>query len=203
MIAICAEHHLKADAGAFTLSQLKEFKENQASAVQGTFDWKRNQILAVVGGNLYFETPTMVEFRGQPLIWFDRDEHGSLLLSMGMLSTVPEPRLAMDRNDWLLLGAPTDFECPPSGRRIRASYANGDEVSVEFFELSSIEEAQKRYPSFSIGSLTFLPFPITAVELQMTVGGTEVNFGPHHTQVGGVHMTGCLMSHCRVGLSFS
>lgn len=52
MIALCSEHHLKADAGAFTVDQLCEFKLKGAvnrEELRGRFDWLRNKLLVVVG----------------------------------------------------------------------------------------------------------------------------------------------------------
>jgi len=35
MIALCAEHHKKADAGAFTLSQLRALKQPTGATIEG------------------------------------------------------------------------------------------------------------------------------------------------------------------------
>src|SRR3990172_955656 len=51
MIALCGEHHAKADVGAFTREQLREFKRGaieRAEEVKGRFDWMRHSLLAVV-----------------------------------------------------------------------------------------------------------------------------------------------------------
>ncbi|MEP7217736.1 MAG: hypothetical protein ABI876_02405 [Bacteroidota bacterium] len=48
MIALCAEHHKKADAGAFTDDQLRQFKQrgvDPAIEIKGRFDWLRNRLL--------------------------------------------------------------------------------------------------------------------------------------------------------------
>src|SRR4029079_15500764 len=55
MLALCAEHHRKADAGAFTVEQLREMKKESPNTVRGRFNWLRNELLAVVGGSFYFE----------------------------------------------------------------------------------------------------------------------------------------------------
>src|SRR5436190_194003 len=80
MIALCAEHHRKADAGAFTGQQLRHMKRSDDKAVAGRFDWLRNNLLAVVGGSLYYDTPVILQFRGERAIWFERDESGHMLL---------------------------------------------------------------------------------------------------------------------------
>ena len=201
MIALCGEHHGKADAGAFTTEQLRALKTRRADIVQGTFDWRRQTLLAIVGGNLYFETPRIVVFKGSPLIWFERDEHNNLLLSARMLSSSDEPRVWLDANDWHLEGSPTDFESPPNGRRIRVRYGNGDALMVEFQSIADPKEAGDLYPHFQTEHWKELPFPLTGVELQMEVGGSGILFGPAATKFGGIHMTGGLTKNCGAGLA--
>ncbi|MGI2155364.1 hypothetical protein ACROAK_21195 [Shewanella oncorhynchi] len=62
MIALCAQHHKKADGGAYTTEQLHELKKDKANAklVKGSLDWLRKDLLAVVGGNFYYETPRII-----------------------------------------------------------------------------------------------------------------------------------------------
>ncbi len=199
MVALCGEHHKKADAGAYTVEQLRAFKDNRAAFVGGRFDWMRNDLLVVVGGNFYYETPIAVQFRQQPVVWLNRDDEGYLLLNLGMLTTVQEPRATMQDNFWVALGAPTDLDCPPSGKRLRVAYDNGDRLGIEFFALDSADEVETRYPGTQ-ATCWGIAFPITAVEVQMKVGGTDVEFGPRSTKLGGVQMTNCFTSHCGAGV---
>jgi hypothetical protein len=203
MIALCAEHHAKADAGAFTPEQLRAMKRPSGGVVSGKFDWLRHRMLSVVGGNFYYETPVLVQFRGQPQIWYTRDDQGYLLLSLRMVSATRDPRLRLDESDWIARGDMSDFESPPAGRRIAAKYANGDELKVEFFELLSAEQASSRYSYASSDMWKCVEFPVTTVEIVNLVGGTGVGFGPSWTKLGGVTMTGNFVSHCGVGLSWS
>lgn len=111
MIALCAIHHAKADAGTFTKEQLREFKQRgrqSAEEIKGRFDWMRRDLLAVVGGNFYIETPIILQFRGSPAIWFNHDDKGYLLLNLRMLTTSDEPRAQIEDNCWLALGTPTE-----------------------------------------------------------------------------------------------
>jgi len=201
MVALCGEHHKKADAGAYTPEQLRAFKNNRAALVGGRFDWMRNSLLVVVGGNFYFETPIAVQFRQQPVVWLNRDDEGYLLLNLNMLTTAREPRAAMQDNFWLASGAPADLDCPPSGKRLKVSYDNGDRLGIEFLALDGANEVDIRYPGVQAMGWG-LSFPITAVEVQMKVGGTDVEFGPRSTKLGGLQMTNCFMSHCGTGVVF-
>ena len=205
MIALCGEHHAKADAGAFSNEQLRKYKEDgirRSEEIRGRFDWMRREMLAVIGGNFYLETPVMVEFRGEPAIWYNRDEDGYLLLNFRMLTVSGKPRVRLEDNFWLPRGEPDDVESPPNGRHLKVSYENGDLLQVEFFELEDQSKFLRRYP----GAERFvghIPFPITAVELTSNVGGTEVEFGPRETILpGNTVLKGGLIARCRVGLSF-
>jgi hypothetical protein len=121
MIALCGEHHSKADAGAFTVEQLHKFKKevaNNSQEIKGSFDWLRNKILLVAGSRFYYEALMILEINKEPIIWLRRDENGNLLLNFRMLTTTKEPRLLLEDNFWVMKGNPTDFECPPSGKLI-------------------------------------------------------------------------------------
>jgi hypothetical protein len=197
MIALCGEHHAKADVGAYTKEQLRTLKrEAEERETGGRFDWMRNRLLAVVGGNFYYETPVILRIRGAPIIWFNRDADEHLLLNLRMPTTSGERRAVIEDNYWLV-GAPEDVECPPSGRLVRMAYANGDSVSVEFFQAESEDELVRRYRDIGALEGNDLPFPITAVEVQMNVANTTLRFGPRETTLPGMGMLrGCFMSHC-------
>jgi hypothetical protein len=205
MIALCGQHHDQADAGAFTIEQLRTMKTAGAmngSAVNGRFNWMRNNLLAVVGGNFYYEQPVIFEFQGQPAIWFNRDEHGNFLLNVRMLTVSGEPRLRIEDNFWLSKGRPTDLDCPPSGRILHAKYANDDTLRVEFLEVCSLDELQAIYHDVRAGGWP-LQFPTTVVEIHEKVGQTAVEFGPRWTKVGGLLMRNSFFSGNRVGFSLS
>ncbi len=93
MIALCREHHDQADAGAFTAEQLQAMKADGGSRgeqIRGRFNWMRQQVLGVVGGNFYFEVPTILQIEDQPVIWWRRDDEGFLLLNLQMLTASGE-----------------------------------------------------------------------------------------------------------------
>ncbi len=80
MIPLCPTHHAQADA--FTLEQLREMK-TAAPARQptGRFAWLLRELVAVVGGCLYHETPVLIQYRNEPMVWFRRDDLGHALLT--------------------------------------------------------------------------------------------------------------------------
>lgn len=192
-----------ADAGAFTKEQLHDFKRRggkRAEELRGGFVWMRHSLLAVVGGNFYYETPIIFEFRSEPVIWFSRDEEGYLLLNIRMLTTSHEPRMEIQDNFWLSRGNPEDLESPPSGKLLSVKYAGGDALKIEFFKLESAVAARDRYAEAQPEGWG-ISFPITAVEVYNRVGGTDIEFGPRETRLpGGVVMRNCLSIGCRVGI---
>jgi hypothetical protein len=160
----------------------------------------RNRLLAVLGGNFYYETPVLFKYREIPIIWFTRDDHDYLLLNLRMLSKSGKPRIALEENFWISRGELDDLECPPSGRLLHARYANGDEVRIEYYDVPSLDEAQQRFP-FARPAQWDVEFPITAVEIQNVIGGTSLRFGPHDTTLpGGNLMTNSFFSHCGGGI---
>lgn len=187
MIALCREHHAKADAGALTIDQLRALKctGNTRSLVRGRFEWMRRELMAVVGTYCSLQAPIVLKYREQPVIWFKRDLEGYLSLNLTMLTTSNEQRLVMRDNYWLLTGSPIDFECPPSGRLIDARYSNGDRLRVEFLELCSVGDFSQRYgeppPDEWLSAL-----PITAVELRLNVANTDISFAPNGVNIGPV-----------------
>jgi hypothetical protein len=205
MIALCAEHHDKADAGAFTDEQLRALKlsgRQRAEEVRGSFDWMRRDLLGVVGTNFFYETPTLVAFRNDPMIWFNRDEDGYLLLNVRMLTVSGQPRMRVEDSFWLVRGEPSDIESPPSGKRLRIRYANGDELGVEFFELADAQAAGARYGDLSDPTQWPVVFPITAVEVSAKVGERPIEFGPRKTTLRGLSMRGTFTKGCTIGLAF-
>jgi hypothetical protein len=202
MIALCREHHIQADNGAFTNEQIRTFKsegKQNSALVKGRFNWMRNKLLAVVGGNFYFETPIIFQYKSDPIIWFERDQEGYLLLNVRMLSTTDEPRACIRNNDWINSGGEEDIQCPPSAKKLRISYQNGDLVDIEFFELSTIADAQKKYPEANITSWG-IDFPVTAVEVINRVEGTNIEFNATETKLNSFVMKSCFISHCNAGL---
>jgi len=138
----------------------------------------RNELMAVLGGGFYVESLVIVEIRGEPIIWFERDEDSLLMLNVRMLTTSSETRMQIENNFWVARGEPDDFECPPSGRLIHAKYSNGDTLRVEFFEAVSGDELIRRFPTFDRNNVQYLSFPITCVEVQHEVADSPWNFGP-------------------------
>ena len=204
MIALCGLHHPHADQGAFTVAQLRDFKATGGERnreVGARFEWMREDLLTVVGGNFYFDTPVPVRFRSNNVLALTRDERGYLLLDTNMLSTSGDPRMTIQENFWIVLGDPLDLDCPPHGRLVSAEYANGDRLRVEFIPDLDTNALSARYPDAELdGAWAQLPECLTAVEIQMRVGGADIDFGPRETRLDGGVMRNCFSSRCGVGV---
>ncbi|WP_271911576.1 hypothetical protein [Vreelandella alkaliphila] len=206
MIALCRTHHIQADHGAFSVEQLHELKQSGKDnwrQVSGKFNWMRNRLLAVVGGNFYYETPVIFKFRKQPIIWFERDENKYLLLNLYMLSTSNEPRAYIKNNEWYNVGGEEDIECPPSAKKLRIKYPSGDLVQIEFFALNNVDDAEKRYPDARVRGWP-IELPVTAVEVTNIVANSGLEFNAKETKFGnGNVMKNCFASNCGAGLAIS
>lgn len=199
MIALCAHHHKKADGGAYTVEQLHALKNDKANAslVKGNLDWLRRKLLAVVGGNFFYETLRIINIDGTDVISLIRDGDGYLRLSIKMMSREPEERIIIDKNSWENIGTPLDLRSPPQGKELEVKYSNGDYLYVKFIELDNLREAVNRYKSNIFNGIEF---PITAVEVNMTIANTNIELTPTHSHVSGNMLAGNLFSNCGGGI---
>lgn len=202
MIALCIEHHKKADGGAYTREQLRGMKLNQtqANVVRGQFDWLRNELLAVVGGNIYHETFRILTIDGRDVVWLRRDEDGYLRLNVHMLSLLPRERAIIEDNVWTNIGDPVDLRSPPHGKELTISYDNGDFLYVKFFVLETAEQAFEKYKTPALLHASSIRYPITAVEINYRIGGTRIELRPDGTTIGGLQMRGNFVSNCGGGV---
>jgi hypothetical protein len=222
MIALCSTHHTLADGGRYTNDELRSFKANAEKRAielnrEDTLGWMRQDLLTVMGGNFYYKSPILLQYDGKPVIWFKRDEQEYLLLNIDLLPLTSQKRLSMRNNDWGVdIGKPTDFKCPPHGKKIEARYDNGDKFGLQFVEITSEIHFRRRYdyikkksqssiektmrnrpkplgigtwdfPSFDPFSIVsrFITFPITTVELYLSIKEANLRCNPDATNVRG------------------
>jgi hypothetical protein len=202
MIALIATHHAK--AAAWSVPELRSMKlvPSDRAEVRGRFEWMREDVLAVVGGNYFYETPKMVVFRDEPMIWFERDDQRRLLLNLRVLTASGLPRARLEDNDWIIRGDPIDVDSPPNGSFLRIRYLNGDDLSIRFREWADISELANVHPrALALGSE--LRFPLVTAEVVVAVGETNIRFSASETQLGGIQLIGNVVSHSQVGFAFS
>jgi hypothetical protein len=228
MVALCRDHHPEADAGVFTVDELREFKRSgrdRRRLLGARFNWRREELLAIVGGSFYYRTPIAVRVNDIPVVWFNRDDSGHVLVNLQMLTTSGEPRLLMLDNFWMTEGADEhEIECPPSGRLVSAKYPNGDTLKVAFRNVESLEQLDQRFPIRTSRALqrryeklgwppptpgathadavrmSGVTFPIATVEIAMEIAGTGLSFSPRRTAIGTNQLIGGWISNCGVGV---
>ena len=145
MIALCATHHAK--ASAWTVDQFRKLKAVPFDRpdVRGRFEWMREDVLAVVGGSFFYETPNMVVFHGEPMIWFERDQQRRLLLNLRVLTASGLPRTQLENNDWIIRGDPIEVDSPPNGSRLRV----GMKTATTFLSGSASGQIRLRSSPFT------------------------------------------------------
>ena len=196
MVALCAEHHKKADNGAYTNEQLVCFKRNKVDStlVRGQFDWRRNKLLAVVGGNYYYETLRVLVVDGHEIVSLTRDEGDYLLLNIQMLSLSTDVRAQLVENCWENIGNPVDLISPPSGKDLSIRYSNGDSLSIRFYELKDGAGFLKK---FKIAPFNVLEFPLTVVEVNCEIAGANIKLSPTGSTIGSHQIIGCFVHHAQ------
>lgn len=118
-------------------------------------------------------------------------------MNVNLLSLESEERIIIEENSWENIGRPLDLRSPPQGKELEVIYSNGDYLCLRFIELLFFEQAQKRYDTDIFKQIKF---PITAVEVDLKIAGTNIILTPSSSQLGAIQMKGCLLSHCGGGV---
>lgn len=161
----------------------------------------RQDVLVRVGGNFYYETPVIFELNDVPCVWLSRDEQQNLMLNFRMPTTSGHARASIIENFWSVPSDVDELVCPPKCRLVEVFYRSGDKFKAEFFDVADPRALAAKYPGSNSESWAGdLPFPLTVAEVWETAAGTDVEFGPSHSKVGGVTITECFMSNCGAGI---
>jgi hypothetical protein len=149
MIALCLEHHKRADAGAFTADQLREMKSRGESAVtnpiRGAFDWRREQLIVRAGGITGIACPILLRFGTTNAIWLSTDDQGNELLNLDLWSADGRLVCSMRDNDWIVISDLDDIDCPPAGKSLILDASSlGIHLEVRF-SAATIDEARERF----------------------------------------------------------
>ena len=140
MIALCTGCHRRADAGAFSHDELRQWKSScrKPTSVTGHFDFKSEQVLLSAGGGVFVGAETLLTLNGSRIAWLSNEE-GKMLLNLEIQD--PDGReIVMRDNCWV---APTDFfeiESPPHAHALKIRRKLGQIVaSVHFRRLHTAE----------------------------------------------------------------
>ncbi|MBA6095583.1 HNH endonuclease [Pseudomonas juntendi] len=205
MIALCAHHHDKADGGVFTVDQLREMKCDRANAesVKGSLDWLRRNMVALVGGSFYYETPRVVVIDDVEVVSVRRDEEGYLRLSVNLLSLEADERICIDMNSWSGIGEPIDLRCPPQGKELEVSYENGDYIYLRFSEFSCPGDAYEKYRNKGFLDEKNVAYPITVLEVNLRIGGANIVLTPQASKFDWITLSPSTVIRCGTGIKVS
>lgn len=203
MIALCIEHHKKADGGAYTIEHLHQLKKDRANAdlVKGDLSWLRRDLLAMVGGCFYYKVPRILIVDGVDVVTLHKDDEGYLRLSVNMLSLSPEQRIVIDKNEWGSVGAPVELRSPPQGKELEVRYANGDYLYLRFFVLDDVAAAAKRFPDQRWVTWDGIEYPLTVVEVNFRADGANVDLTPDGSKFNTNVIRGGFVSNAGGGIS--
>jgi hypothetical protein len=204
MIALCLLHAGQADAGAFTKEHLQELKRKapeNANEIRGELTWMRREVLALVGGNWYYDTPTILQVGNTPAIAFERDTDGYLLLNLQFPSPTGIPRVKIEQNFFTVNPDQIDdVVCAARGRTIQIDYANGDRFSHQYRDIHDQAALQDTYGLLIGGPIPDqIRFPLTVVEVSERTQGI-FDFDASQTRIGGMQMTRSWSISNRVGV---
>ncbi len=167
MIALCREHADKADNGSYTDDQLRRFKAfaaDSAASVRGEFSWMRNKLIARMGGNFYVDTTILVAVTGLPLVWFERNKHGELMLNYRLSGQ----RAVITNNSWEIAQEELqEVICKPGGRSLDVRHLDGSRLKVVFSEHVNRAAFRKSYPVLGEDAIPLADsdFPVTVVDV--------------------------------------
>ena len=126
MIAMCLEHHKRADSGAYTNAELRELKSNPFSAnlekVEGYFDWRHKDLLLLAGGACYENVGVILDMDGCSLLSVAAGEAGRKSINLDIRDTSGDQLFLMKQNNWEIYPDLKDIDCPPSARRLYLRY---------------------------------------------------------------------------------
>ena len=146
MIALCLDHHKRADAGAFTIEQLREMKSHAPDdPIRGVFDWRREQLVVRAGGTTAISCRVILQFGERDAIWLSSDDEGHQLLNLDVWGSDGSLLFSMRDNDWVTVADLDDLDCPPSGKSLvlRAT-SLGVELSLQF-SAAAREDVRQRF----------------------------------------------------------
>jgi hypothetical protein len=188
-VALCLAHREQA-AGA-PPDRLRRLERPPAGTRPA---WLQRKVLARVGGNFFYETPTVLRLGSVTSIGFGRDERGDLLLTLRMPTASGQPRAVLVDSFWEVPPAGAQVVSPPSGRLLDLAYPDGDRFRLRLLEVHSAGALQARFGAVARWAYR-VEYPVTLAEISLGVANTDLAFGPDTTDMGGPTTRECFTSH--------
>ena len=148
MVALCLEHHKQADYGTFTGEQLKALKttpfHNSSDSINGQLNWKRQNLVFIIGGNVFIGAQKIYLNKEEQLIWLTTDANDNSLLNFDIKSRNGDSIFSMKDNDWLISSNFDNIESIPSGKRLYFENKNENlKIDIRFNNFSKVEFIKK------------------------------------------------------------
>ncbi|MBT8159607.1 MULTISPECIES: hypothetical protein [Arthrobacter] len=104
-------------------------------------------------------------------------------------------RAALVDNFWTVdpKGA-ASFECPPNGRKLFVSYANGDYFRCEFDVIEDRDQLAKKLPKLKHVSSYPFGFPFTMVKIEQELSGIYPKFSQEYMDTGKITIGDTVMN---------
>jgi hypothetical protein len=203
MIALCRDHHDKADAGLYTIDQLRELKNNAKSnnqIIQSKFEWLRREIITMIGSNIYSNTPVIFEYNNEPIIWYNRSKEGYMLLNIRMDRIFGKSGLIIEDNYWVSYGKIDDLECPPNGKALKVTFQKINKFKIIFHEIISNEDFHNKISSQFI--INEESYPIVFLEIDLELKTENIIFNKLETNLGGAIIKNIIVNSCKTAISY-
>ncbi|SMG32518.1 hypothetical protein [Sphingobacterium psychroaquaticum] len=206
MISLCPQHHREADAGVWTNEQLRKMKNDNInnedlSIVEGKLNYLRNKFLLKAGGNYYYNNTLYdVVLKGRPLIWFNINDEGLKMLNVELFNSQGDVYFKIVDNSWDVNNNVKDVICPPSGKKLRVNFDNGDYFKLEFKEIDTLEKLNYEISNLYINEMR-QEIPFTILKCSLKLKEFNLNFQEHKSFASGIMLSNCFMLDCRVGVA--
>lgn len=209
MIALCPTHHREADGGAFTKEQLRELKKSPINSddVKGKFQWRRNNIMAKIGGTYSFNNKVELQFNRIPIIWFETDNAGYKLLNVNLFEPNGKQLIKIENNNWIVKRNIKDISCPPSGKELKIYFNSGDNIRLTWREV-----AENKYLDDLFGDLSKefrseitseIKFPFTEFEILMKLKSYDLDFQSKKSKLRSTEVVGGFSGSGGVGMQIN
>lgn len=186
LVALCPEHHHRADCGEIPVSIVTKFKENpvnkEKSFISKDFFLSNyNDIKTRVGSNTYIRTPKILVVDECPLITLTPDEEGNALLNAKFYNSNDVLLAEINDNEWLAYNNPELWDISYSPGHLKINLDKGQ----IFLELK-----------LKNGNID--------LRADMYYHGFKVNLLPEKTVLGDSStISNCTMSDCGGGISIT
>lgn len=203
IIALCPLHHRQADGGMFSIDQLRDWKKSSKKkfgAVKSSLEWMKNKLGAKLGGSLSIDDEYSLMIQNHPIIWFNHVDNYALL-NINLYNNEGRLILKMTDNDWeVQTDVLSDIECIPSGKRIKISFKNNDNLVLDFKDYQNVKDFLEKNKIFSSNEHTLNRyFPLSIVEISGSLFGGQLKLDPNRVNIGGVMLQGFISRNNKVG----